>query len=308
MSSLYSIHALPFIEALLKHQSFTKAAKDLYISQPYLTQFIKKLEEELGDEIINRQSPQLQLTETGKLYYDYLVAAEKDKQQLFQTITEARTTDAVKLKICILSSLATYLLPLTLPKFLERYPSVSINITEDIPRNNEMKALSGEIDFYIGQNPETVSPSLNVEAVGSHLYYAIIPTQSRFYQEGQTYLPANTIAMNELLAEPLVLTKSGSAIRRQIDRLCQRYGVTAQVILESENIYTVSQLSQHNAGVTFIPESIIGYTDQHLSFNLYPINADLISVDFFIAYQSNRQLSQFDQAFIGTFRDKIRQI
>lgn len=52
----------------------------------------------------------------------------------------------------------------------------------------------------------------------------------------------------------------------------------------------------------------MGYTDQHLSFNLYPINADLISVDFFIAYQSNRQLSQFDQAFIGTFRDKIRQI
>lgn len=81
-----------------------------------MTQFIKKLEEELGVEIINRQSPQLQLTETGKLYYDYLVAAEKDKQQLFQTITEARTTDAVKLKICILSSLATYLLPLTLPE------------------------------------------------------------------------------------------------------------------------------------------------------------------------------------------------
>lgn len=40
MTTLYSIQALPYIEDLLKHQSFTKAAKDLYISQPYLTQFI----------------------------------------------------------------------------------------------------------------------------------------------------------------------------------------------------------------------------------------------------------------------------
>lgn len=142
---------------------------------------------------------------------------------MLQTITDSHMTEEVKLKIGILSCLATYLLPITLPKFLELYPNLSINILEDLPNNNELKTLTGEIDYYIGQNPETVSPSLNVQSVGSHLYYDIIQAKSRFYEADQTYLAANTIAMNELLAEPLILTKTGSAIRRQIDRLCQRY-------------------------------------------------------------------------------------
>lgn len=301
MSILYSLQTLSYIEALLKHQSFTKAAKDLYISQPYLSQFIKNIEDELGVEIINRRSLQLQLTAAGKLYYDYLVSAEKDKQQLLQTISDSRNSDETKLKIGILSSLATFLLPLTLPKFLESYPKTAFTIHEDIPKNNELKAINGEIDFYIGQNPETVAPSLSIQSVGSHPYYAIIPPNSRFYEAQQTYLPPNTIAMNELLAEPLVLTTTGSAIRRQVDRLCQRYGVNAHVLLESENIYTVSQLAQHNAGVTFIPLSIVAYMDQQLPFNLYPISKDLISVDFFIAYQNNRHLSELDEAFIAHF-------
>ena len=180
---------------------------------------------------------------------------------MLQTITDSHMTEEVKLKIGILSCLATYLLPVTLPKFLELYPNLSINILEDLPKNNELKTLTGEIDYYIGQNPETVSPSLNVQSVGSHLYYDIIQAKSRFYEADQTYLAANSIvlylfatysnfktkelklksliflphlffidsiskssiAMNELLAEPLILTKTGSAIQHQIDRLCQRY-------------------------------------------------------------------------------------
>lgn len=46
-----------------------------------------------------------------------------------------------------------------------------------------------------------------------------------------------------------------------MNRLCQRYGGTPQVVLESENKYTVSQLVQHNTGVTFVPSSIIAYMD-----------------------------------------------
>lgn len=74
-------------------------------------------------------------------------------------------------------------------------------------------------------------------------------------------------------------------------------------MLESEKIYTVSQLAQHNAGVTFITESFVAYMNQNLTYNLYPVNVELIPVDFFIAYQRNRQLSEFDETFIRCFQN-----
>lgn len=63
---------LNYLEVLLKHSNFTKAASKLYISQPYLTQLIKRIEKELGAPIINRHRLPFSLTEAGQIYYQYL--------------------------------------------------------------------------------------------------------------------------------------------------------------------------------------------------------------------------------------------
>lgn len=81
MTSIYSSNMLQYLDMLLKHGNYTKAAKDLYISQPYLTQTIKKVELELEIDIINRQASPLQLTEAGKVYYHYLQSLETEQDR-----------------------------------------------------------------------------------------------------------------------------------------------------------------------------------------------------------------------------------
>ena len=68
MTQTKSPYTLQYIDALLKHGNFTKAAKDLYISQPYLTQTIKKVEKELGTEIVNRKEPAAAINRCGKKF------------------------------------------------------------------------------------------------------------------------------------------------------------------------------------------------------------------------------------------------
>ena len=63
---------LQYLDSLLKYNSFTKASEDLYISQPYLTQVVKKTEKHIGVKIIDRGNNQIRLTEAGRLYYKYL--------------------------------------------------------------------------------------------------------------------------------------------------------------------------------------------------------------------------------------------
>jgi DNA-binding transcriptional LysR family regulator len=305
MTQMNSPYILQYIDTLLKHGNFTKAAKDLYISQPYLTQTIKRIEKELGAEIVNRKSPQLQLTDAGKVYYQYLETIEQEAEQLKRTMANYTATDNPVIRIGILPSLVTYLLPLVVPVLMRNFPETALSIHEDLPKINELKVINQELDFYIGQNPESVSPSLITRDCGYQTYYAVIPESSEFYQKDKRVLDKGTIPIDRLLRQKLVLTTSGSAIRRQVDRLLQRYKITPTIVLESSNIYTVAELAKKDAGVAFVPEGLL--TDSNTTgFSLYPLSAELISIEYFIAYSADRIITPAAQAFLDTFIREVR--
>ncbi len=251
MAELYSQQTLHYLDILLKHGNFTKAAKDLYVSQPHLTQTIKRIESDLGAQIINREITPLQLTAAGKLYYQYLVAAENKKEQFRQQFFQYTNPGKKVIHLGVLSSLGSFLLPIFLPDFIKAYPDVTVELHEDLPERNESKLLNGSLDFFIGQNPETISPNLKTIHFGKHGYYALIPECSAFYQPQQFLISDECIPMKTLLSEPLVLTKRGSAIRRQVDYLLQKYKIQPNIVLETNNIFTAVNLAKANAGVTF---------------------------------------------------------
>lgn len=101
MVQIDSLNMLQYIDMLLKHGNYTKAAKDLYISQPYLTQTIKKVEQELEIEIINRHITPLQLTEAGKVYYQYLNSLETEQDLFRKKIAKYSSPDSSILRVGI---------------------------------------------------------------------------------------------------------------------------------------------------------------------------------------------------------------
>ena len=76
------------------------------------------------------------------------------------------------------------------------------------------------------------------------------------YQPEKRYLAPDSLAVKDLLQSPLILTASGSAIRRQVDQLLQKYKVEATVLIESSNIYTAA-LAENNLGIAIVPESVL---------------------------------------------------
>ena len=301
-----SPNMLYYLDMLLKHGNFTKAAKDLYISQPYLTQLIQRTEKELDITIINRQTSPLQLTEAGRLYYQYLYALEAEQDNFRKKISQYSSQEQYIVRIGILSNLGTFLLPLFLPDFSHKYPNIKIELHEDTPANNDQKLLNGELDFFIGQNPETISPNLVIHHYGKHRYYAIIPESSNLYQEDQFLLAENSLSIKQILKEKLILTARGSAIRKQIDYLIQKTKVQATIVFESNNIFTIVELALNNMGVTFLPESVkINHAGG--KFNLYPIPLELLSLDYFIAHQGTKTLTLEEKDLITIFLNKLEQ-
>jgi len=300
MSKISSQDILYYIDAILKYSNYGKAAKSLYISQPYLTQVIKRVENELNCELITRNKLPYRLTEQGKIYYQYLTSLENNYAKLLREISDVSDIDKTIIKIGILTSLGTYLLPLFLPDFLTLHPDCRIELVEDFPEKNEKLTQNNELDFWIGQNSRNISPYLNSVSWGRHRYRAVIPRCSDLYQEDTAIIAEGSIDMSKILCQKLVLTSKGSAIRKQIDQLLNLYKVEPRIIMESTEINTILKLATGNLGITFIPESV--YVKESPSeYNIYQIPIDELSLDYFIAYHNERKLSNIDHDLINAF-------
>lgn len=292
-----------FIDVLIKEDSFVKAAKKLYISQPYLTQLIKRIESHLGTPIINRDKKPYSLTQAGLLYYQYLENVSYDKQQLNKKIAKYTHPNKEIIKIGILESLGTYLLPEILPDFLKQNPQVEIQLFENFPRENEKNLLSGNIDCYIGQTPEAIDSSLDIVSNGGEKYYIVISPASPYYQAGKFILDPHELDLKELLQEPFVLSVPGSAIRHQVNGVFQRFHLEPKVILESKSIITATSLAIHGMGLTVSTASIIKRIGE-TPINLFPISHDLINVVFFIASRREKTKSKALKNLIREFKNK----
>lgn len=300
MSKLESQDILCYIDSLLKYSNYSKAAQSLYISQPYLTKVIKKIESQLNCELITRNKLPYRLTEQGKIYYQYLTSLENSYAKLMREISYASDIGNKVLRIGILPSLGTYLTPLFLPDFLALHSDYKINLVEDLPEANEKRIQNNELDFWIGQNSSSIFPSLHSFSWGVHRYRAIIPRCCELYQKDVAVIPEGTIEISTILSQKLILTSKGSAIRKQIDQLLSVYKIQPDILMESNEIYTVLKLAKHNLGLTFVPESI-RIDECPSEYNIYPIPIDKMSLDYFIAYHGERKLTGVDQDLITTF-------
>ncbi|SJN56017.1 HTH-type transcriptional regulator BenM [Vibrio ruber DSM 16370] len=300
MSKYHNQHTLYYIDALLKFSNYSKAAESLYISQPYLTQVIKRIESELNCQIINRSELPYRLTEQGKIYYDYLGSLDTVHANMRRQIAAITDKDKQTIKIGILTSIGTYLIPLFLPKFLERYPDCQIELVEDIPENNEKRLLKGEVDFWIGQNASSIAPNLLAVSWGKHGYFAVIPKSCDLYQAGMATIAPGSIEMDDLLRQKFVLTAKGSAIRAQVDHLFSIYKIKPDIVLESREIATVKHLAMAGCGITFVPESLT-IAPCPEQYNIYPLPIDQLNLDYFIAHHSSRALSVMEQGLVDSF-------
>lgn len=289
-----------YIDALLRFSNYSRAADALYISQPYLTQVIKRIENELNCQVVNRNELPYRLTEAGKVYYDYLVSLETVYSNMRRQISSITDMEKTTVKIGILPSIGTYLIPLFLPKFMMRYPTCRIELMEDIPERNEKRLLKNEVDFWIGQNSSSIEPTLCAVSWGKHRYYAVIPKSCEYYQADVDYISSGTIPIEKLLQQKLVLTAKGSAIRMQVDNLLDVYKIKPDIILESSEIATVKNVAMAGVGLTFVPESL-SIVPCPSMYNIYELPTDQLNLDYFIAYNSNRKLSEIDAGLLDAF-------
>ena len=301
-----------YVYEVYKEMSFSKAAKNLYISQPSLSAAIKKVEQRIGFPIFDRSSTPVQLTDLGKEYIrsiEIIMDVESSFQNYVQDVQDMRVGS---LAIGGTNLFASYVLPPLLSRFSEQYPHIRVNLVEANTTELTEKLFSGTLDLLIDN--QTMDPVIYEKRFfcEEHLLLAV-PSQFISNKPIRNYaLSASDVRQGRHLSsqvlpipldffqnEPFLLLKSGNNTRTRADSICHNARFTPRVKLELEQQITAYNLSRYGMGISFCGDTLICHVPEDQNLVYYKLdNQDAIrEVNFY--FKRNRYMTKIITEFLN---------
>lgn len=292
-----------YLDAILEYGNISQAAKALFISQPYLSKYIKNLESELGVELVNRHVTPLTLTYAGERYLSYM--KEIDEKYVKMKHEFEAISDFKKGRLILGTNpiLASYTLYQFLPKFMKAYPGLEIELVEESASEMESLLLQNKIDICLNMLP-IPNPQLVYEKLYEENLYLLVPKGHRLHEakyKEPHHIPFSPKFLNH---ERFVLLKPGLGLRRLTDQILNHYEVEPEIVLETQNIENAFRLSDSGLGLTIIPECVIERDKIQTESNLFTLGNPIYKNTVVISYVKDIPLSPSAVAFLQMTKEE----
>jgi LysR family transcriptional regulator, hydrogen peroxide-inducible genes activator len=244
-----NLQQLDYIIAVDTHRHFQQAAKKCFVTQATLSMMIQKLEDELGVKIFDRSKKPVKPTDLGKKIISQARRIAAEAARVKELIKEEKGEVSGELKIGIIPTLAPYLLPLFLKKFVTDYPQVKLLINEFTTSTIIKLLKDGQLDAGILATPLNDN-SVKEQVMFYEKYFLYVNNNEGGFKK-QYVLPAD-IDINRLW-----LLEEGHCMRSQILNLCElkkQHEMEEKVHYEAGSIETLKNLVEKNFGITIVPE------------------------------------------------------
>lgn len=263
-----------------KYKSFTKASQELFVSQPAVTQTIKKLEDQLNIELFNRSANgKITLTAAGEVVYYYaekifnLAVANKT------VVEQARDASFEVINIGVPTHIGSFYLVKYLKMFNEKYPNVKFNIINK--KSDEMIIMlkKRELDVVIDTNMNDFRDDL-ISTI------KILDLDSCFVcsEKYKNIARKEKIELNELMRYPLILPGETTSNRKMIDYKFKEKGITLKPLIEANSSSISRQLIIEGIGIGWmIKEFVQEDIDKHILYELN-VNFEQVLTPVSIAY------------------------
>ena len=238
---------LQYILKVAECQNITRAAEQLFVSQPALSHFISKAEEELGAKIFNRGTTPLTLTQAGEKYVKTARMILGLQESLKQEIENLKDCRSGEITLGLSDMRATVLLPFVLPEFRRLYPNVAIRTVESSSKEVENNVRNGVVEIGIiplydyGQD---LSASVLYDEELLLVSASEVPSH-----HGAT---RNWVSLGDMTGKDFILLHRPNRIRRAVDAMFIEHGVKPKSIFESCNNMTVDMMAASGLGLAIV--------------------------------------------------------
>ena len=243
---------LQYILKVAECQNITRAAEQLFVSQPALSHFISKAEEELGAKIFNRGTTPLTLTQAGEKYVKTARMILGLQESLKQEIENLKDCRSGEITLGLSDMRATVPLPFVLPEFRRLYPNVAIRTVESSSKEVENNVRNGVVEIGIiplydyGQD---LSASVLYDEELLLVSASEVPSH-----HGAT---RNWVSLGDMTGKDFILLHRPNRIRRAVDAMFIEHGVKPKSIFESCNNMTVYMMAASGLGLAIVPDSVV---------------------------------------------------
>jgi LysR family transcriptional regulator, hydrogen peroxide-inducible genes activator len=241
-----NLRDLKYFVALADTRHFGKAAQRSFVSQPTLSAQIKKLENYLGVQLIERQPRKVALTETGARVLPLARRMLEQSEEILSLARDQHDPLSGKLKVGLIPTIGPYLLPLITRKLRKQLPKLQLMLYEYQTQPLLEKLRAGEIELAILALP--VPPDgLETRELYAESFMLAVPNHSTLAKKA-------SVKLDELSGETLLLLEDGHCLRDQALDVCSRIDVRESDDYRATSLETLRQMVAAGLGITLLPE------------------------------------------------------
>ena len=297
---------LNYALSIARYQNLTKAAEELYISQPTLSKCLQKLEREMGGKLFSRSGNTYVPTYLGRRYLEYARKVLALNQDWERELKDMNACMDGELNIAFPLMRSSCMVPSIMKVFHKKYPGVRVNFMEEAHAIQEKLLLNDELDFGIF-NETRPHPKLSYETLLREEILLVMPPDHPMAVRGmkRSEVKHLWIDLRLLEKEEFILHFPDQTTGQLALELFETWGIKPQVSVRTRNTETSVRLCMEGMGLCFVPETYI----KNMSFGSPPacffVGKKGVFSTLTIASRKGAYLPSYAQDFIKIAQEQL---
>jgi DNA-binding transcriptional LysR family regulator len=242
------LHALVVFETVVAERSFSRAAEKLFRTQPAVSLAIQRLENELGDKLIDRAAKDLVPTDTGRTVLDFARRFRNLEGELEGALAELRDKSAGRLVIGANESSTLYLLP-HIQRYRAKFPKIKVQVRRSQSSRIPVELLEGDLELGVASY-DPGDDRLVTKVIYTDALAFVVSPKHRFARR-------RSVSIAELGEETFVAHNVVSPYRELVLREFRRHKVPLRMDVEMPTLETIRRLVASSDGVAFLPRMCV---------------------------------------------------
>lgn len=280
--------------AVAKYGAFTRAAEEIYISQPGLSLLIRQLEEQLGVRLFDRTTRRVELTEAG---HELVAAASRildDVENMVADITDLAQHRRGRVSIATLPSLASAFVPRVIAQFRELFPDIRVVIHDAIASPLIKLVENGEVDFGIGLRLQFERDLVFSELLTDRL--VVLMPLNHSLEKWQE------VEWDALVDIEMIAMTRDTSVRHLTEQAFAKIGKTLHPSYEASYMSTAISMVEAGLGITILPSLALS-TLRIPNVRVRPLINPIVRRDVGIINKKNKIFSPAAQAFLNVLQN-----
>ena len=289
---------LRLFETVAQERSFSRAGQKLFRSQPAISLAIKRLEADLGVQLIDRSTRTIHLTDAGREVSAYAKRFMSLERKMRLGLSELRNLRAGKLTIGANESTALYLLR-HVESFRRKHPGIHVELRRSLSSQIPDAVLEGSLELgAISYDPG--DPKLRIHRLYDDRLTFVVSPEHRLANRKQ-------VSIEDLGRETFIAHNVVSPYRARVIETFRRHQVPLNMAIEMPTIETIRRLVQRNLGVAFLPKMCVEQQIRTGALREVGVRELGMERTIRIVYPARRKLSQASRAFLLLIGDEVRE-